>query len=135
MKKYFTHIILSAGLSAILGSLTLSAQDQMEVATIPFAFEVNHVSLPAGEYTVQRVNSADLFQIYDADGHSIFLMAPINEEGAPNPRLVFRCYGNDRVLSQIWTGSGTGYGLVKSQWEKDRKLEMSAVISVALKHR
>jgi hypothetical protein len=134
MKKYFTHIILTAGLSAILGSLTLSAQDQREVANIPFAFEVNHVSLPAGEYTVQRMN-AELFQMYDADGHSTFLMAPVKTEGKPDPRLTFRCYGNDRVLSEIWTDDGIGYGLLKSKWEKDRKLEMSAVISVALKHR
>ncbi len=135
MHRHFTKIILTAGLSALLGSLTLSAQDQREVANIPFAFEANHTTLPAGEYSVNRLNSVGMFQIYDASGHSIFLSAPVQTLGAADPKLTFRCYGNDRVLSQIWTDEGVGYGVVKSSWEKNRKLEMSAVISVALKHR
>ena len=35
MKLHLTHILLTAGLSALLGAATLSAQEQIEVANIP----------------------------------------------------------------------------------------------------
>jgi hypothetical protein len=74
MKLHLTNIILTAGLSALLGSLTLGAQDQRAVANIPFAYHVGQKTLTAGNYTIQKINAPGIFQLRDNQlGHSIFV--------------------------------------------------------------
>ncbi len=126
-------MILTAGLSALLGSLTLSAQGQQEVATVPFAFHANTRTLPAGKYTVSQHGTAGLFQVSDSAGHSIFVAAPELKEGkADNPRLTFACYGHDCSLSQVWM-PGSDIGYVVSKRSEERSLGMSAdIVSVRL---
>lgn len=135
MKHRLTRFILTAGLSALFGSLVLSAQDQKEVANIPFAFQANDRVLPAGEYKVSETRTPGIFVLSDADAHSMFLVARLNDTGArDNPRLTFRCYGNERVLSQIWMENGSEYSLPESSAEKNlhRRLQMAALVSVRL---
>jgi hypothetical protein len=132
MKRQFTRIVLTAGLSAVLGSLTLSAQDySKETANIPFAFHANEKILPAGEYTVKQINSTGVFQLYDSNGHSLFLNAPVPKSGKADPRLTFSCYEKDCLLSQIWMPeSNTGYAVSDSALKKEltRKIGMAAQI-------
>jgi hypothetical protein len=133
MKRQLKPIILTAGLSALLGSLTLSAQDySREIANVPFAFQASERILPAGEYTLKQVNSAGLFQVYDSYGHSLFLNAPVPKSTkAVNPRLTFACYGNDCLLSQVWMPeSTTGFSISDSAMKKQltRKIGMAAEI-------
>lgn len=135
MTHRFTRLILTAGLSALFGSLVLSAQNQKEVANIPFAFQASGQVLPAGEYYVSETSARGVFTVADADGHSLFVASRLDsEEAAGNPRLVFRCYGNERVLGQIWTNNGSGYSIGESSSEKNmrRRLQMAALISVRL---
>ncbi|MBV9155595.1 MAG: hypothetical protein JO097_04990 [Acidobacteriaceae bacterium] len=134
MKRQLTHILLSAGL-ALFGTLMLSAQDQKEVANIPFAFEASHTAMPAGEYTVDETGTRGLFQLSDRSGHSVFMSTLLQNNGkTDNPRLTFRHAGDQYVLAQIATSDGSEYGVSKSSIEKDlnRKLEMAALISVRL---
>jgi len=134
MNRRFTNILLSTGL-ALFGSLTLRAQNQREVANIPFAFEANHTSMPAGEYTVKEIGTRGLFQVSDAEGHGIFMSTLPQEQRQPNsPTLTFRHAGDQYVLAQIRTNDGSEYGVSKSSLEKDlnRKLEMAALVSVRL---
>lgn len=133
MKHRLTHIILTAGLSAMLGSLVLSAQDQKEKATIPFAFEASGRILPAGDYTVSEMSARGVFTLRNTEGDALFVNAPKNDTGdAEHPRLVFNCYGNDRILSQIWTDDGGGYSVLSSQKYLKRHMDMSALVSVSL---
>lgn len=135
MKHRMIHLILTAGLSAVFGSLILSAQDQKAVADIPFAFQASEQILPAGQYTISEMNTRGLFTLRDSESDSIFVMAPLNKTGeAGNPRLVFRCYGNERVLSEIWTNDGAGYRVSDSSVEKSlhRRIQMAALVSVRL---
>lgn len=133
MKRHLTHILLTAGLSALLGTAALSAQEKIEVADIPFAFHAGDRTLPAGTYTVREYRQR-LFILSDAQAHAMFLSTPTLKIGEPEkPRLVFRCYGNERVLSQIWLEDGSGYGLGKSSLEKSRRLEMATLVEVRLK--
>lgn len=116
----------------------LSGQDRRSVANIPFAFEASHVSLPAGYYTVAETTTNGTFQIYDSEGHSVFVnMTPQGIRESSKPSLTFLCDGSERILSQVRMGSGTEYAVSKSSLEKDlhRKLDFSAVVSVALKSR
>jgi hypothetical protein len=133
MKPQLKPIILTAGLSALLGSLTLSAQDySREIADVPFAFHASERILPAGEYTLKQTNSRGLFRVDDSKGHSLFLNAPILQSSkAVNPRLTFACYGNECVLSQVWMPeSTTGFSISDSAMKKQltRKIGMAAEI-------
>jgi hypothetical protein len=137
MKRQLTHILLSTGL-ALIGSLTLSAQDQKEVANIPFAFEASHKAMPAGEYTVAETGTRGMFQVSDNAGHALFVMTTLRDQREEsNPRLTFRHAGDQYVLAQIATPNGAEYGVSKSSIEKDlnRKLDMAALISVPLSPR
>src|SRR5579875_1912968 len=133
MTHRFTTMILTAGLSALLAGLTLSAQiNRSEVATIPFAFEAQGQWHPAGTYRVQQRNESGLFQLYSVEGESTFLNAPVENTGAAeSPKLVFRCYGNERVLATIWMENRTRYSTRESSREKEmrRSLGMSSLIS------
>ncbi len=138
MKSQFKPIVLAAAASVLFGGLMLSGQNRRSVADIPFAFEASHVSLPAGHYTVSETNTNGMFQIYDSAGHSVFVgMVPQGILETAKPSLTFLCAGNERILSQLTTDSGTEYGVSKSSIERDlnRRLDFSAVISVALKSR
>ncbi len=138
MTRRLTNTMLIAGLSVLLGSFAVSAQSSREVADIPFDFHAQGVTLPAGTYTVKQVNENGLFQIYDGTGHSTFLSAPIKEMGATgNPRLLFRCTGNERILAQVWTVGDAGYSVPDSWLEKQnhRRLDMAALVSVRLTSR
>jgi hypothetical protein len=137
MKSQFVRIVLTAALTA-LGSLTLSAQDKKEAAKIPFAFHANHNSFAAGDYSVEQVNYAGLFQLTGkSNGHSIFVnTAPVVEaKGDSDAHLTFACYKGDCVLAQIWLpGSKVGYARPESSVDRDlqRKLGVSSMISVRL---
>ena len=139
MTRRFTQIMLTAGLSAMLGTFGLSAQsNNTEVADVPFAFHAEGRWFPAGEYRLVQRGDSGLIQLFDSTGSSIYVNARIKMEGeTDNPRLTFRCYGNDRILSEVWTESGMGYGVSKSAIERQlhRSLDMSAIISVKLKAR
>jgi hypothetical protein len=139
MKSQFVRTVLTAGL-AMLGGLTLSAQNPSAIAKIPFAYQANHASLAAGKYTVERANVSGLFQLTDqSTGKSIFVNAPsmIEAKGHSEGHLSFACYQGDCVLSQIWLpGSDVGYARSDASVNSDmqRKLSMATMISVRLAH-
>ena len=136
MRKQFTFTVLTAGFAALLGSLTLSAQDKQEVADIPFAFHANTRVLPAGKYRVQQQNTSGLFQLFDAQGHSLFVPAPDMRKGDPaKPKLTFACYGSECLLSQIsMAGDDIVYAVTPSTLDKEltRKVGIAALVSVRL---
>ena len=136
MKSQFVQSVLIAGLT-VLGSLTLSAQDKVEIATIPFAFTVNHKAMPAGDYSVKSMNTSGIFQLTAREGGSVFVTANgLKENKAAQPHLSFACAEGDCVLSQIWM-PGSNQGNLRSDAAVDRdmqhKLSMAAMINIALK--
>jgi hypothetical protein len=136
--KRLTLILLAAGLS-VFGSQSLSAQDQQEIANIPFAFHANQRTFPAGTYRVAAKNQTGLFQLFGPSGHSIFMSASRQKAGKPdNPRLTFARYGDDYLLSEIWLpGSTVGYTMSESALKQEltRKIGVVSMISVRLASR
>ena len=60
-------------------------------------------------------------RLRQVDGDAVMVFVTMSVEatnGHPNPELVFNCYGQNRFLSQIWTGDGEGRQLLKSNREK-----------------
>ena len=130
MKRHFTYLILTAGLSALLGTPTLSAQDQIAVADIPFAFQANDTTLAAGKYFVSRNDTLGVLQMRNYAGHSIFVMTyPADEAKVNNPRLSFTCQGEHCVLATLWMPDGRAYAAYKPHQEDlTRKIGLSTDI-------
>jgi hypothetical protein len=110
MKLHLTNFVLTAGLSALLGSLALSAQDRKAVANIPFAYHVGQKSLTAGTYTIQKMDAPGTFRLLDDQlGHSMFVSVTPLDTGRKNEsKLTFSCYAGDCSLSELWI-AGNGY--------------------------
>jgi hypothetical protein len=137
MSRQFAKTILTAGLSALLGSAALSAQDRSELATIPFAFQAQQISFEAGKYRVDEGSTSGLFKISSESGRSVLMLAhPVGETNSSEPKLTFACYGRQCVLAKIeMPGSNVEWGQSPSAIEKSlsHKLGTAAMISVALK--
>jgi hypothetical protein len=138
-KNIKTHMILSAGLSALLGTTTLSAQQKTEVAEVPFTFHAQQQTLPAGEYQVTEGNSSSIFQLTGPEGKSIYVNVPLpNTTDPQKPHLTFARYGGEYVLSGIsMPGRDVGHAVWQSTIEKNltRKMGIAAMVSVSLKAR
>ena len=139
MKLNMTHMILTAGLSALLGTASLSAQHASEVADVPFTFHTQQQTFSAGKYRVNESSATGLFQLYAPNKESIFVGAMVPTTSDPNrPHLTFACSGGECILSEIaMPGRETAYHLSKSQIEKNltHKLGIAAMVSVPLKAR
>ena len=110
------------GLLLGLAAISASAQTGGRIeASIPFDFAAGETRLKAGDYSVKRI-SKDALQLRNAQNEkSVIVMAPLviqqTRNDAPE-RLVFKRYGNEYFLSQIWITRGAdGHGLFASKAE------------------
>jgi hypothetical protein len=134
-----THSILTAGLSALLGTASLSARDMREVADVPFTFHAGQQTFSAGKYVVGEANTVGLFRLTGSDGRSVFVDATIpNTTDPQKPHLTFVRYGNQYVLSEIsMPEENVSYALSQSAIDKNlsHKIGFASLISVPLKGR
>jgi hypothetical protein len=82
-------------------------------AHVPFAFRVDGVRLPAGEYVIRRVDylEPNLLRITSRYGvEEAFFMTDNASPVRPVrvPKLVFDQYGTQRFLHAIWLPDDTG---------------------------
>lgn len=135
MKLNLKNVALTAGLSALLGTTALSAQETKAVANIPFTYQVNEKSLPAGNYRISDTGTNGQFMLRDsATGHAIFVMGvPDKISNNDTSKLVFSCYSGECSLSQIWV-QGNSYKLRLPSLEKEATSHagVAALISVPL---
>ena len=127
------HIFkLTAIFAIFLGIAVTGAQAQapskVEV-TIPFEFSAGTKTLPPGVYSIKRL-SGNYLTLRRVDGKSaVILNAPLNLTSVdPNAeeRLVFKKYGEQIFLSQIWLTADTGRELsVRSKAAKPEIVELS----------
>lgn len=131
MKNQLKALILAAGLA-----LPIAAQQRSEIAKVPFAFNVQQRTLPAGEYTVYQLNTQGVFEITDKNGLALFLNTSVQKDANPEkPHLTFACYGKECALSEIaMPGSSIAQGLSTHAIEKNftRKLGMVSMIAIRL---
>ena len=136
MKRHLTTIVLTAGLSVLLGSSTLSAQSQKAVASIPFAYHVGEKTFSPGKYTIGETRSPGVFVLQENEtGHSIFM--PVINEGTNEKdawKLTFSCYAGQCSLSQVWL-AGDSYSLRSRPFPRLAKnqLGLVALVSVPLR--
>jgi hypothetical protein len=136
MKRIFTTILMALGITGPFVT-NLAAQGNRMVADVPFAFVVDNLTMPAGQYTLSQPNaSGTAFALRSHSGKTIFLQMGTRQDGKPDkPSLTFACYGNDRVLAKITPpDSSTAYSLSRSAIEKNlhHTLGMASMISIKL---
>ncbi len=138
MTRLIAKTILTAGLSALLGSLSLTAQTHKLAADIPFAFQAGGKVMPAGTYEFrQNSSTSGMFQVANREAKiSEFVNASVPKHYMPkDSKLTFSRYGNEYVLTEISVaGTASTNGLMPSAIEKNtsRKLGFASMISVPL---
>jgi hypothetical protein len=139
MKKQSFLIAGLLVLSSMAATQVAQAQETM-VVNIPFTFTAGNVTLPAGEYRVQKMeqNSAVLLiHCWDARMATFVVTNPAQaKELQSQSKLVFTRYKDRYFLSQVWkAGSIRGRQLRKSQAEKEiaqsARLETKEITLVA----
>jgi hypothetical protein len=98
--------------------------DEPMLVNIPFAFVAGNVTLPAGEYRVEKLhgNSAVvLIRCSDPSAAAVVLSnAAQATEIQTQSKLIFKRYDNRYFLSQVWrAGSISGRELMKSRAEEE----------------
>ena len=135
MTRNFTRIFLITGLSAMLGSLTLNAQNLQAVAKIPFAFRSEGRVLVPGVYRIKEQTTSGIFQMH-SEKHSFFVATSLVGDNNPGSgKLTFACYGSECVLTKIaLAGSDRSFAISQAAIERNltHKLGLSAMISVPL---
>ena len=129
MKYTSLRMVAMLALLLALGAVSANAQTgSMIEARIPFDFAAGETKLKAGDYTVKRI-SKDALQLRNAqDKTSVMVLAPLAIRQTRNDspeRLVFKRYGNEYFLSQVWTNrAAEGRGLFASRNESRLAKEM-----------
>lgn len=104
------------------------------IANIPFEFNLDYKTMPAGEYSVQTVATAsDALLIQSADGKNSALRPSAATERLQKnatARLVFHRYGQRYFLAEVWSGGDrAGRQLMKSRDELDFECEAANITS------
>jgi len=128
------EVILKKQILGIVGTLTLiipmaiigfAGLSGKVKADVPFDFMVGAKQFKAGKYSVDRLhasNNAGTLIIRSADNSAAanFNVNNVTDKEGSQARLVFRRYGNQYFLAQIFDGqSGQGHQLLKSKAERE----------------
>jgi len=122
MKKENFYPLLAA-MVMVLAVGTVSAQVSNGVkADIPFAFTIANQTLPAGQYTVHKLNDLGSLTVTGKGSGSAMIQSHRVVSSTPQKltKLVFHKYGDRYFLYQIWVqGEDTGRELAKTPLERE----------------
>ncbi|PWT87718.1 MAG: hypothetical protein C5B55_14330 [Blastocatellia bacterium] len=136
MKKRVFSLLLSSCVLALIAATTFAQLPGEPVrANIPFDFNINGKTLPAGEYEIARISDeADGLKITSVDHrgeHALFFTEPVQRmTTSRRGELIFHRYGEAYFLSEVWgPGLETGRELAPSRQERLLKRETASVSS------
>jgi hypothetical protein len=118
--KSLAYVAMPALLLTCVLALGSQAQSQNLSVNIPFDFTAGNARFTAGEYSV-KLDHPGLPLLRGSDNQRTFIMTHSATRLAPAAvsSVVFRCYGGNCFLAQIWTaGEKTGLELSPSAAEK-----------------
>jgi hypothetical protein len=123
MKQRILTMAATVAAVMILTGVSVKAQSGARIqANVPFDFVAGDAKLKAGDYSVTRI-ARNAFLLRSADlKSSVVVQAPIaigqRREGSP-ARLVFKRYGSEHFLAQVWSDArGEGRQLYSSKSEE-----------------
>ena len=131
------RIQVSMSILIVTAAISLAAPSVQVTANIPFEFVVGTQTMPAGEYTVSsgsvpgsQGNDVLLIESTGGGARYFALALRVQTEDGNYPqttKLMFRRYGNQYFLSQVWTAdSPVGREFPESRTE--RELTKSAAV-------
>jgi len=130
MSKQFMGVAVMCFLVALLIASPTHAQNpgMAERVVIPFDFIVRGKTLPAGTYTVRRINDSSealVMENFRLRSHVTFETEPFESRSAPErSELVFHRYGDTYFLRQIRTaGEAEAVELATSRAERELQRE------------
>jgi hypothetical protein len=139
MKKQVVNVLTKIGLLSVitLGFSFAPALGQNLAykvrANVPFDFTVADKQLPAGRYSIGRVEQgfdSNILSITGLDNSSNIVRSSLPIQGRETTnvgRLVFHRYGNRYFLAELWlSGSSTGRKLFKSRSEREVERNLAA---------
>ena len=124
MKKQALKNFTVFSLLLMLTAVSVAAQSERTKVIIPFSFIVGEKTFPAGEYTVEPsrrdFDKVWLVQSKESDTSAFFTTIPVRaNQTQEEAKLIFRRYGDQYFLWQIWTpGGDTGRELVMPRLER-----------------
>jgi hypothetical protein len=100
MKTFFSRIAVLA--LAAVGSLSAADISSQEFA-VPFAFNVDNITLPAGHYRVEQTFGKPIvFVVNTETGHRIQIARENVNEGTGHAKLTFEKTENGYKLSKVF---------------------------------
>ena len=125
---------------ALLVTTAASAQTIKVNANVPFDFIVNGATMPAGEYSVESLDSYGKVLVIGnltSGAKSLVVATSCSAlESADQTKLIFRRYGNSYFLRQIWVaGNDAGHEIPPTARERElaKDLSMKEVALMAAK--
>jgi hypothetical protein len=115
--------VMSMGLLVAGAVLAVGAPARAEVIAdvkIPFPFVVQHQTMPAGEYTVERdINDPTILLIRDqGKGHGLYVLtspASGRDPSGDKPALTFKKKDNQYELVDVWRSAADGAEVASSK--------------------
>jgi len=110
--------------ATVLATAGLYAQSGV-VADIPFAFSVQNVTMPAGQYHLRALSStSEAIQIRNAEtGKSAIVLAPksgsTQVKDTKTGKVIFHHYGDQYFFSEVWTPDDLRGCALPSKLEKE----------------
>ena len=125
LKKQILGVVATLSLIIPMAIIGFAGLTNRVSAEIPFDFVVGNKELKAGKYNVGRLNTINttgtlIIRKDDNKAAVNFNVNGVTGKGESEPRLIFRRYGNQYFLAQIFDGeSNQGFGLMKSKTERE----------------
>lgn len=132
LPSLFVTLVLA--LTIFAGAAKAQIVGDLEV-NIPFQFHAGNTKLPAGEYRIHVLDTADLqvMEITSADGSTSALFEVQQAEANSTPdksELIFNKYGDRYFLTKLYDeGNRSGSQVLQSRYEK--RVSQQAVESQA----
>jgi hypothetical protein len=132
MKNVFAKGFVKFGLLAVIALIAAGVPTKAQslqyklTVNIPFDFTVIDQKMPAGKYTIGRAQLTDGDQIIQIssmqknESVTRITIPVITRDPVKDGILVFRQYGDEYFLSEIWPAGGhTGRALPRSRTERE----------------
>lgn len=130
MNKQIIRMSVVAMFLLVVGVTSTRAQNAGTVSvSVPFAFTFANKTLPAGEYYVRRTVRDEAIEIRSNDNSQTAYVRThtVNSrEIQPVSKLVFKRYGQEYFLSQVWmSGRSSGAELLTTKQERSLQREFA----------
>ena len=119
-----TLLRVTVTLAMVMAFTAVSAYGQglikRQSFVIPFEFSVGKKVMPAGQYRVS--SEAQLIRIQSKDGKQIANALPFSTVGTKSGnqvKLIFKRYGDQYQLAQVWLADGVGRELKRTRPQTD----------------